>query len=152
MDADELQARAKVSRETIESVAASGEIRSSPTSIASPRAMRRPAATQRHVHRGCRTSVDRQQPVEPRHTLIEVTGLDRPGFLYRPDERHLGKLNLNIGSAHIVTFGEKAVDVFYVTDLAGGKIANPGRQATIRKALLAMFGPGHDPVMPRDAA
>jgi [protein-PII] uridylyltransferase len=86
-----------------------------------------------------------------RHTLIEVSGLDRPGLLYDLTTA-LGKLNLNIASAHIVTFGEKAVDVFYVTDLAGGKIASPARQATIRKTLLAMFGPGHDPVIPRDAA
>ena len=28
-------------------------------------------------------------------------------------------MNLNIVSAHIATFGERAVDVFYVTDLTG---------------------------------
>ena len=37
----------------------------------------------------------------------------------------LSSLNLNIGSAHIVTFGEKAVDSFYVTDLTGQKINSP---------------------------
>ncbi|MFY8115252.1 MAG: hypothetical protein ACOVOC_13600, partial [Rhabdaerophilum sp.] len=44
--------------------------------------------------------------------------------------------NLNINSARIVTYGEKAVDVFYVTDLTGGKIAQAARQQRLRKALL----------------
>jgi [protein-PII] uridylyltransferase len=52
----------------------------------------------------------------------------------------LSKLNLNIGSAHIVTFGEKAVDAFYVTDLTGAKVINPARQAAVRRHLLDVFG------------
>jgi [protein-PII] uridylyltransferase len=52
----------------------------------------------------------------------------------------MSRLNLNIGSAHIVTFGEKAVDAFYVTDLTGLKIVNQTRQAAIRRALLEVFG------------
>lgn len=51
----------------------------------------------------------------------------------------ISRLNLNIGSAHIVTFGEKAVDAFYVTDLTGLKITNPARQGTIRRQLLESF-------------
>jgi [protein-PII] uridylyltransferase len=73
-----------------------------------------------------------------RQTVIEVSGLDRPGLLYDLTTA-LGKLNLNIASAHIVTFGEKAVDVFYVTDLTGTKITHAGRQATIRRTLLDVF-------------
>ena len=53
-----------------------------------------------------------------RYTVLEVSGLDRPGLLYDLTAV-LSRLNLNIGSAHIVTFGEKAVDAFYVTDLTG---------------------------------
>ena len=70
-----------------------------------------------------------------RHTVLEVTGLDRPGLLYDLTTA-LGKLNLNIASAHIATFGEKAVDSFYVTDLTGTKVVHPGRQAAIRRALM----------------
>ncbi|MDE2577242.1 MAG: [protein-PII] uridylyltransferase [Hyphomicrobiales bacterium] len=72
------------------------------------------------------------------HTVIEVSGLDRPGLLYELTNA-LSKLNLNIGSAHIVTFGEKAVDVFYVTDLTGAKITSAQRQAAIRKRLTEIF-------------
>ncbi|MDJ1159496.1 [protein-PII] uridylyltransferase [Chelatococcus sp. SYSU_G07232] len=73
-----------------------------------------------------------------RHSVLEVSGLDRPGLLYDLTTA-IGKLNLNIASAHIATFGEKAVDVFYVTDLTGAKITNANRQAAIRRALLDVF-------------
>jgi [protein-PII] uridylyltransferase len=48
-------------------------------------------------------------------------------------------LNLNIASAHIATFGEKALDVFYVTDLTGAKIESAQRQSAIKAKLLAVF-------------
>ena len=76
-----------------------------------------------------------------RYTVLEVSGLDRLGLLHDLTAT-LGRLNLNIGSAHIVTFGEKAVDSFYVTDLTGQKIVSPARQAAIRKELLRVFEPG----------
>jgi [protein-PII] uridylyltransferase len=75
-----------------------------------------------------------------RYTVLEVSGLDRPGLLHDLTSA-LSKLNLNIASAHIVTFGEKAVDSFYVTDLTGAKIVAPARQAAIRRHILAIFGP-----------
>ncbi len=75
-----------------------------------------------------------------RYTVIEISGLDRPGLLYDLTSA-ISRLNLNIGSAHIVTFGEKAVDAFYVTDLTGLKITSPARQTAIRKALVEVFGP-----------
>ena len=70
--------------------------------------------------------------------MVEVTGLDRPGLLYDLTAT-LSKLNLNIASAHVATFGERAVDVFYVTDLLGAQITAPSRQAAIKRALLPLF-------------
>ena len=67
-------------------------------------------------------------------TVVEASGLDRPGLLYDLT-RTISDLNLNIASAHVSTFGERAVDVFYVTDLLGHKIANGARQAAIRRRL-----------------
>ena len=58
------------------------------------------------------------------------------------DQRFAGQQSirsLNITSAHVATFGERVVDVFYVTDLLGAKIASPTRQAAIKRALLALF-------------
>ena len=71
-------------------------------------------------------------------TVIEVSGLDRNGLLHQLT-RAISDLNLTIGSAHIGTYGEKAVDVFYVTDLTGHKIEGRQRQQKIREALLAVF-------------
>jgi len=75
-----------------------------------------------------------------RYTMVEVTGLDRPGLLYELTTT-LSKLNLNIASAHVATFGERVVDVFYVTDLLGAKITAATRQAAIKRALIALFAP-----------
>jgi [protein-PII] uridylyltransferase len=75
-----------------------------------------------------------------RYTMLEVTGLDRPGLLFELTTT-LSKLNLNIASAHVATFGERVVDVFYITDLIGAKITAPMRQATIKRALLQLFAP-----------
>lgn len=73
-----------------------------------------------------------------RETVLEVSGLDRPGLLYDLTTA-IGTLNLNISSAHIVTFGERAVDTFYVTDLTNAKIIAPARQAVIRRRLTEVL-------------
>src|SRR6202008_3577725 len=73
-----------------------------------------------------------------RYTMVEVTGLDRTGLLYELTAT-LSKLNLNIASAHVATFGERVVDVFYVTDLMGAQINAPTRQAAIKSMLLHLL-------------
>jgi [protein-PII] uridylyltransferase len=73
-----------------------------------------------------------------RYTVIEVTGLDRPGLLYQLTTA-ISKLNLNIASAHVSTFGERARDVFYVTDLLGAQITAPTRQAAIKRAVIHLL-------------
>ena len=68
-------------------------------------------------------------------TVIEVAGRDRPGLLYELTST-LSDLNLDISSAHITTFGEKAVDVFYVTDLTSKKIISDARKQNIESRLI----------------
>jgi [protein-PII] uridylyltransferase len=77
-----------------------------------------------------------------RHTVIEVSGLDRPGLLFQLTTA-ISKLNLNIASAHVATFGERARDVFYVTDLLGARITAPTRQAAIKRALVHLLANGN---------
>jgi [protein-PII] uridylyltransferase len=74
-------------------------------------------------------------------TVLEVSGLDRRGLLYELTSA-ISDLNLDITSAHITTFGEKAVDVFYVTDLTGRKITSPPREKAIKDRLIAVFAAG----------
>ena len=71
-------------------------------------------------------------------TVIEVAGRDRPGLLYDLTST-LSDLNLDISSAHITTFGEKAIDVFYVTDLTSKKIVSEPRQKTIESKLTEVL-------------
>ena len=73
-----------------------------------------------------------------RMCVVEVSGLDRQGLLFDLTSQ-LSALNLNIVSAHIATFGERAVDVFYVTDLTGAKVTSAARQNAIRRRLLGAF-------------
>ena len=73
-----------------------------------------------------------------RFTVIEIAGLDRIGLLFKLTDS-LFRLNLNIASAQITTFGERAVDVFYVTDLLGQKITSKARLQTIRENLLGVL-------------
>jgi [protein-PII] uridylyltransferase len=75
-----------------------------------------------------------------RFTVIEINGLDRIGLLYDLTEA-LYRLNLNIASAHVTTFGEKAIDVFYVTDLTGAKIESQTRHVQIQNALTQVLSP-----------
>jgi [protein-PII] uridylyltransferase len=82
-----------------------------------------------------------------RYTVIEVSGLDRPGLLYQLTTA-ISKLNLNIASAHVATFGERARDVFYVTDLLGAQVSAPTRQAAIKSALIHLLASEDDVAQP----
>lgn len=68
-------------------------------------------------------------------SVVEVAGRDRPGLLHDVT-RTLSDLKLDINSAHITTFGERVVDVFYVTDLTGNKVVTADRHQAIREQLL----------------
>ena len=76
-----------------------------------------------------------------RYTMIEVTGLDRTGLLYELTAT-LSKLNLNIASAHVATFGERVVDVFYVTDLGRrpDHLCDPPGRDQARLAAIVRVG------------
>ena len=68
------------------------------------------------------------------HTVIEVNGRDRPGFLHIVT-RALTRCSLQIASAHITTYGERAVDVFYVKDLFGLKIVNQDKLKQVAETV-----------------
>jgi [protein-PII] uridylyltransferase len=70
------------------------------------------------------------------HTVIEVNGRDRLGFLYDVTRAITG-LGLQISSAKIATWGERAVDVFYVKDVFGHKILSEGKLRLVREQLLS---------------
>ncbi len=71
-------------------------------------------------------------------TVIEVSGRDRTGLLFDLS-RILSSLGIDIYSAQIATFGEKAVDVFYVTDESRRKITREAMHKKLRESLLEAF-------------
>jgi [protein-PII] uridylyltransferase len=71
-------------------------------------------------------------------TVIEVHALDRQGLLFDLATA-LSDLGLDIASAHVATFGEKAVDVFYVTDHFKQKITGDEAKRQIRERLLGIL-------------
>jgi [protein-PII] uridylyltransferase len=72
------------------------------------------------------------------YTVIDVTGRDRIGLVHDLS-RALAEEKVSIFSAVISTYGERAVDTFYVKDLFGHKIANPARHRKIEDALLEVL-------------
>jgi [protein-PII] uridylyltransferase len=71
-------------------------------------------------------------------TVIEVNGRDRTGLLYDL-ACTLTDLDLDISSAHVATFGEKAVDVFYVVDQNRKKITREPTQQKLRDRLVEVL-------------
>jgi [protein-PII] uridylyltransferase len=75
-----------------------------------------------------------------RYTVVEVNARDRAALLSGL-ARALYEAKAAVHSAHIATYGERAVDVFYLTDLATGeKIDSPARLKSLQTRLLKAAG------------
>ncbi|MEM6276121.1 MAG: ACT domain-containing protein, partial [Pseudomonadota bacterium] len=68
------------------------------------------------------------------YTIIEVDTRDRPGLLHDLC-RTLAGANVYIASAVVATYGEQAVDSFYVKDMFGLKLHDERRQKNLEKKL-----------------
>jgi [protein-PII] uridylyltransferase len=73
-----------------------------------------------------------------RTTVIEVNARDRPGLLARL-AHVIHSAGHQLHSAHIATYGERAVDVFYLTRSDGKKLTE-SEGALLRAALLEAAG------------
>lgn len=81
------------------------------------------------------------------NTVIEVNGRDRPGFLHDVTST-LTAQALQIVSAHISTYGERVVDVFYVKDVFGLKVEQPAKLRKLEQTLLEAIAPPEDRAAP----
>ncbi|MCS6986316.1 MAG: [protein-PII] uridylyltransferase [Sphingomonadaceae bacterium] len=87
-----------------------------------------------------------------RLTVVEVNALDRPALLFALTYALFG-LKIAIHSAHVATYGERAVDTFYLTDLLGAKITSPARLEALRRRLLEVAAaPGQRRAAPEPVA
>ena len=70
-----------------------------------------------------------------RFTVVEVNARDRPALLHQLAQA-LFQSKVTIHSAHVATYGERAVDTFYVTDLTGDKIDTATRVKALERRLV----------------
>jgi [protein-PII] uridylyltransferase len=70
--------------------------------------------------------------------VIEVSGADRPGLL-ADLARTISAHGYSTRSAHVASFGERAVDGFYITDADGTKPSDAARLAALRSGLLEVL-------------
>jgi [protein-PII] uridylyltransferase len=76
-----------------------------------------------------------------RYTVVETNARDRAALLSGL-ARALYLSRVAVHSAHIATYGERAVDVFYLTDLAGEKLVAPARLKALHARLLKAASEG----------
>ncbi len=74
-----------------------------------------------------------------RFTVVEVNARDRPALLHQLAQA-LFQSKVTIHSAHVATYGERAVDTFYLTDLTGDRITAAQRLKTLEKRLVNAAG------------
>ena len=70
-----------------------------------------------------------------RYTVVEINARDRAALLSGL-ARAIFQSKAIVHSAHIATYGERAVDVFYLTDSHGAKIESPPRLKALQARLL----------------
>ncbi|MEO9780786.1 MAG: [protein-PII] uridylyltransferase [Sedimentitalea sp.] len=77
------------------------------------------------------------------YTIIEVDTRDRPGLLYDLT-RTLANANIYIANAVIATYGEQAVDSFYIKDMFGLKYYSESKQRSLEAKLRKAITDGSD--------
>lgn len=112
-----------------------------PPSLDASLASRRHVKKQRKVT--LRPGVFIDNNVSASASVIEINARDRVGLLHDM-LRTLDENALQVLTAHINTYGQLAVDVFYVKDAYGHKLTHNARQAQLQQTLLNVIGATED--------
>ncbi len=88
--------------------------------------------------------------ITPRATVVEVSGRDRPGLLAALAAA-IADSGMSIDSAHIGAVGERAANVFYVTDQNGRQLGDGADAQRLRTRLQDALREG-EPEAPADPA
>ena len=87
------------------------------------------------------TRVEFDNVVSDRYTVIDVRAQDRLGLLYVIAST-LSDLDVDVALAKIATEVDQAMDVFYVTEPDGRKLAEPVRMDVVQAALIRAVAEG----------
>lgn len=104
-----------------------------------PQLAARPLSRPRAEAFEVRPRVEFDNQASSRFTVVEINARDRPALLNRL-ARALFESRLMVHSAHIATYGERAADTFYVTDVLGEKLDSQTRLKAVEKRLLQAAG------------
>ncbi|MDH3948290.1 MAG: [protein-PII] uridylyltransferase, partial [Gammaproteobacteria bacterium] len=80
------------------------------------------------------TQVEFEQHETLERTILHVKALDRPGLLSRI-ARALHDCEIQLSNARIATFGERAEDIFYITDKQGKPIHDPSQLNCLEQSI-----------------
>lgn len=81
-------------------------------------------------------------------TVLEVVAQDRPGLLHQVALALLA-CKLRVQTAKVSTYGERAEDIFYITDRDNQPISDPRLRACMEKEIAQRLGPATDPQQDR---
>src|SRR5690606_9690105 len=103
----------------------------------------RPVTVRRHVPRQVRlfhtpTRIDFRRDPHNARTVVEITAGDRPGLLSEIG-RAFNACGVRLQTAKVTTVGERAEDVFFVTDENNRPLDASDRQASLEQALQQML-------------
>jgi [protein-PII] uridylyltransferase len=82
------------------------------------------------------TKVTFPKPRDQDKTIMVVIAQDRPGLLHQVAKAFIA-CKTHLVSARISTFGERAEDIFYITDRDGQPINNPEERNKIAETVCA---------------
>ncbi len=99
----------------------------------------------RDVHIAPSVFIDNQ--VSASASVVEVNARDRLGLLY-DILGALAECGLQVMTAHIATYGKKAVDVFYIKDAYGMKVIHRMKMEQVQQVLMRACG---ENVIPAEA-
>lgn len=85
------------------------------------------------------TRVEFEQHEVPGRTVMHVKALDRPGLLSRI-ARALHDCEIQLSNARVATFGERAEDIFYITDKDDQPIHDPSQLKCIERSITKYLG------------
>jgi len=71
-------------------------------------------------------------------TVMDLVAADRPGLLSKVGQTFI-ELGIDIDTAKIMTIGERAEDVFYISDESGAPLSDAAKEA-LRAKLVAKLG------------
>ena len=87
------------------------------------------------------TRVEFDNVVSDRYTVVDVRAQDRLGLLYVISST-LSAMDVDVVLAKIATEVDQAMDVFYVTEKDGTKVAEGSRMEEIRQSLVRGISEG----------